>query len=134
MEKLTNHDLDDLFSSEEACLEWLKNRRWPDGIHCPKCNKVTNHYYTKSQKSYSCQACGHHIHPTANTIFHKSSTPLPLWFYTIYRLAQTEGKISAKQIQREIGVTYKTAARMKKLILEQFIKYDSFNRHPSQME
>jgi len=134
VETYTIQDLNEQFSSEEACLEWLKNRRWPDGIHCQKCNKVTNHYYTKSQKSYSCQDCGHHVHPTANTIFHKSSTQLTLWFYTIYRIVQTQGEISAKQIQREIGVTYKTARRMKKLIIEQFIKQGSFNYHQGQVE
>ena len=56
------------------------------------------------------------MHPTANTIFHKSRTSLTTWFYTIYLMAQTRGGISAKQIERETGVTYKTAWRMCKLI------------------
>jgi transposase-like protein len=62
------------------------------------------------------QHCGHHVHPTADSIFHKSPTPLTIWFYAIYLMAQTRCGISAKQIQRETGVTYKTAWRMFKQI------------------
>ena len=69
-----------------------------------------------SRPSYSCDHCGHHVHPTADTIFHKSPTPLTIWFYAIYLMAQTRCGISAKQIQRESGVTYKTAWRMFKQI------------------
>ncbi|MGO9120787.1 MAG: IS1595 family transposase [Desulfomonilaceae bacterium] len=69
-----------------------------------------------TRRSYSCQECGNHVHPTAGTIFHKSTTALTTWFYAIYLMASTRGGISAKQIQRETGVTYKTAWRMFKLI------------------
>jgi transposase len=69
-----------------------------------------------SRPSYSCDHCGHHVHPTADTIFHKSPTPLTIWFYAIHLMAQTRCGISAKQIQRETGVTYKTAWRMFKQI------------------
>lgn len=104
------------FPDDETCLEWLKTRRYPDGIHCKECDAITPHYFIESRKSYSCQECGHHVHPTANTIFHKSRTPLTIWFYVIYQMAQTRGGISAKQIERETGVTYKTAWRMCNLI------------------
>ena len=104
------------FPNDDACLEWLKNYRYPNGIFCNNCQKVTPHYPVKSRRSYSCEYCGHHVHPTANTVFHKSTTPLTTWFYVIYLMAQTRGGISAKQIQRETGVTYKTAWRMCKLI------------------
>lgn len=97
---------------DDACLEWLKNRLYPNGIHCPKCDRVTKHHRVASRKSYSCQHCGHHVHPTAGTIFHKSSTPLQTWFYAIFVMSQTRCGISAMQLQREIGVTYKTAWRM----------------------
>jgi transposase-like protein len=60
--------------------------------------------------------CGHHVHPTAGTVFHKSSTSLKTWFHAIYLMASTRCGISAKQIERETGVTYKTAWRMFKQI------------------
>lgn len=118
MEKYTirNFMLD--FPDDAACLEWLKNHRWPDGITCEKCERVTKHHLVESRKSYSCQECGNHVHPTANTIFHKSSTPLPSWFYAVYLMASTRCGISAKQLERELGVTYKTAWRMFRLIRE----------------
>jgi transposase len=66
----------------------------------------------KTRRSFSCETCGHHVHPTAGTIFEKSTTPLTLWFYAVYLMAQTRAGISAKQLERELGVTYKTAWRM----------------------
>lgn len=116
---MTDYTLDDMhreFPDDESCLEWLKNNRYPNGIHCEHCGEITKHHAVKNRTSYACQNCGHHVYPTANTIFHKSRTPLTTWFYIIYRIEQTRGKISAKQIEHETGVTYKTAWRMNKLI------------------
>lgn len=118
MEKFTIRDFMKRFPTEESCLEFIKNKRWPDGIHCQNCDKVTGHSFTASRKCYTCHECGQHVHPTADTIFHKSSTSLITWFYTAYLMAQTRGGISAKQIERETGVTYKTAWRMCKMIRE----------------
>ena len=118
MERYTIRDFQRDFPNDAACVEWLKEYRWPDGIHCETCNKVTKHHLMSSRRSFSCQHCGHHVHPTSGTIFHKSATRLTLWFYAIYLMAQTRGGISAKQIERETGVTYKTAWRMCKLVRE----------------
>ena len=106
------------FPNDKACLEFIKEKRWPNGIRCKHCNKVTGHSYTGSRKCFTCHECGHHVHPMADTIFHKSSTPLTTWFYVAYLISQTRGGISARQIKRETGVTYKTAWRMCKLIRE----------------
>lgn len=116
MKRYTINDLRRDFPDDDACLEWLKNYRWPEGIHCQKCDRVTKHHLMKTRRSYSCQECGEHVHPTARTIFHKSRTPLTLWFHAVYLMAQTRGGISAKQVERETGVTYKTAWRMCRLI------------------
>lgn len=100
------------FPNDEAVLEEIKNLRWPNGIECSICKKVTNHYKLKGRTAYNCSLCGTHVYPLAGTIFDKSSTSLRLWFYAIYIMAQTRAGISAKQLQRELGVTYKTAWRM----------------------
>ena len=110
--KYTIKDLQRDFPDENACLEWLKDYLYPEGIYCPIDKKITPHHRMKTRKSYSCELCGHHVHPTADTIFHKSATPLTLWFYAIYLMASTRAGISAKQLERELGVTYKTAWRM----------------------
>jgi transposase len=112
----TLKDFQKQFPDDATCLEWLRNYLYPDGIFCDACGAVTKHHRVKSRPSYSCDHCGHHVHPTADTIFHKSPTPLSVWFYAIYLMAQTRCGISAKQIQRETGVTYKTAWRMFKQI------------------
>ncbi|MGA9209463.1 MAG: IS1595 family transposase [Terriglobales bacterium] len=112
MAKFTVGDFERMFPDDAACLEWLKNYLYPDGILCQNCQRVTKHHRVASRPSYSCDYCGHHVHPTANTIFHKSPTPLRLWFHAIYLMASTRCGISAKQIERETGVTYKTAWRM----------------------
>ncbi|MDA1330255.1 MAG: IS1595 family transposase [Chloroflexi bacterium] len=83
---------------------------------CPNCAKESRFYRIRTKKVYGCEHCGYQISPTAGTIFHKSSTSLTTWFYVIYLMAQTRGGISAKQIERETGVTYKTAWRMCNLI------------------
>lgn len=116
MKKYTVKDFQAEFPDDDACLEWLKDYRWPSGIYCKNCGKVTKHHLMQTRKSFSCQECGNHVHPTAGTIFHKSATPLTTWFYSVYLMAQTRGGISAKQIERETGVTYKTAWRMCRLI------------------
>lgn len=110
--KYTITDLRSDFPTDAACLQWLVEFLYPDGIFCDKCDKVTPHHAMKTRKSYSCETCGHHVHPTANTIFHKSSTPLTLWFEAIYIMTATRSGVSAKTLQRTLGVTYKTAWRM----------------------
>ncbi len=110
------------YPDDATCLEWLWHNRYSsDGVnaYCHKCGKVRpfKRYETSQHRqSWTCTACGHHIHPTAGTIFHKSSTSLHLWFYVMYLMTSTRCGISAKQLERELGVTYKTAWRIAKEI------------------
>lgn len=116
MQQYTVKDFKKQFPNDDVCLEWLKNHLYPNGIFCQHCDKITTHHRVTSRKSYSCQFCGHHVHPTAGTIYHKSTTPLTDWFYAVFLMASTRCGISAKQLERELGVTYKTAWRMFKMI------------------
>ncbi len=103
------------FPDDKTCLDWLWRRLYStDGLHahCPKCEKERGFHRVKSRPSFSCDSCGHHIHPTAGTIFHKSSTSLHLWFHAIFLMSSTRCGVSAKELERQIGVTYKTAWRM----------------------
>ena len=118
------------FPDDAACLDWLwRNRCSHDGehAHCPKCQaeRKFQRYGTSQQRhSWTCTACGHHLHPTAGTIFAKSSTSLHLWFYAMYLMTSTRCGISAKQLERELGVTYKTAWRMAKMIRTELMQPD----------
>lgn len=118
------------FPDDAACLNWLWRTRYSeDGEHaeCPKCERVRafkKYATTQGRQSWTCTGCGLHIHPTAGTIFHKSSTSLALWFYAIYLMTSTRCGISAKQLEREIGCTYKTAWRMFHLIRNELMTQD----------
>jgi transposase len=112
MKTYTIKDFEGQFPNEDTCLDFLKEARFPKGIYCQKCQKITTHYRITGRKVYSCEFCGSHISPTAGTIFHKSDTPLKSWFHAIFLMASTKTGISAKQLERELGVTYKTAWRM----------------------
>jgi transposase len=106
------------FPDDAACLEHLwRSRHAADGehAHCPKCDCVRpfkRYATTQQRQSWTCTACGQHVHPTAGTIFHRSSTSLRLWFHAMYLMTSTRCGISAKQLERELGVHYKTAWRM----------------------
>src|SRR5919201_1838297 len=100
------------FPDDAACLDFLVGKLYPDGIWCPKCLKVTKHHRLKNRPAYACQFCGHHEYPMKGTIFEGSSTSLKLWFQAIYLMASTRCGISAKQLERETGVSYPTALRM----------------------
>ncbi|MEO8092917.1 MAG: IS1595 family transposase, partial [bacterium] len=104
------------FPSHDACLDCLKERFHPNGSDCPSCGKATKFHRIKSRAAYSCQYCRHQVYPTAGTIFHKSTTNLQMWFWGIFLMSSTRCGISAKQLEREIGVSYPTAHRMFKQI------------------
>lgn len=112
------------FPSDEACLEHLFNVRFGQGHTCPKCEREAKWYPLASEKAYSCQWCGHHIHPMVGSIFEKSRTPLQLWFYAIFLFTTSKHGVSAKELQRQLGVTYKTAWRMAALIRDHMAAID----------
>jgi len=103
------------YPDDAACLDKLWRERYaPDGhhAHCPVCDRERKFHRIKSRASYACDSCGKHLHPMKGTIFEKSTTSLQLWFYAMFLMASTRCGISAKQLERELGVTYKTAWRM----------------------
>ncbi|MCX6006221.1 MAG: IS1595 family transposase [Chloroflexi bacterium] len=104
------------FPNDDACLEWVKTHRYPDGIACMNCKKITKHHKIKNRPVYECDRCGHQVSPLAGTIFHKSTTPLTVWFDAIHEMTTTRTGFSAKSLQRKHGMTYKTAWRMFKQI------------------
>src|ERR1039458_4430202 len=111
--RLTITDFNERFPDDTACLAALMELRFPGGVtHCEKCEQERKHYRIADRPVFSCAHCGTQVSPMAGTIFEKSSTSLRLWFYAMYLMASTRCGISAKQIQRETGVTYKTAWRM----------------------
>jgi transposase-like protein len=111
--RYTVEDFNREFPNDDACLAYIAAQRMPGNVTtCEKCKVDRKHYHVRGRTAYACDHCGHHVYPLAGTIFEKSSTSLRLWFYAAYLMGSTRCGISAKQIQRETGVTYKTAWRM----------------------
>lgn len=111
--RYTRNQFDKEFPTDDVCLETIKEQRFPGGVaYCETCEKERKHYRVSGRTAYACDRCGNHIYPLAGTIFEKSTTPLRIWFQAMYLMGSTRCGISAKQIQRETGVTYKTAWRM----------------------
>src|SRR5437588_9365403 len=89
-QKYTLQDFEREFPTEDACLEYVKQSRWPDGkALCVVCHVERKHYRVAGRTAYACRACGNHIYPLAGTIFHKSTTSLRTWFFVIRLMAST---------------------------------------------
>ena len=98
----------DKFSDEEACIDFLKEKKWPNGFVCPKCG-ATQAYYLKTTRRYQCKCCKHQTSVTANTIMHRSHLPLTVWFMAFYFVACDKRGISAVSLAAKVDVCYETA-------------------------
>jgi transposase len=110
----TNYTVKDFnadFKTDADCLDFVFKMRFPKGATC-KCGKKDCFYAIKGRKCYCCSWCGYQISPTAGTIFHKSETPLKSWLFAMFLISNSKNGVSAMELQRQIGVTYKTAWRM----------------------
>jgi transposase-like protein len=101
------------YPTDDACLEAIMARKFGNNPTCPGCGVVdTKFFRVTGRRSFACQWCGHHVYPCAGTPFEKSSTPLTLWFHAMYLMTATRNGVSAKELERQLGVTYKTAWRI----------------------
>ena len=99
------------FPDDDACLNHLWAVRFGDNAACPKCGVIGEFKKLAKLPAWTCN-CGHHIHPMVGTQFAKSRTPLQKWFFAIYLFTTSRHGVAAKELQRQLGVTYKTAWRM----------------------
>jgi transposase-like protein len=109
--KYTIKTFNEEFPDDAACLDYIFDLRFPDGGACP-CGKKDGFYRVAKRKCYSCSACGFQLSPTEGTIFHKSKTSLKSWLFAMFLITTSKNGVSAKELQRQIGVTYKCAWRM----------------------
>jgi transposase len=100
-----------LFPDDDACLEHLFKARFGADHECSRCGESGKWKKLGKMPAYTCQ-CGNHVHPMVGTPFHKSHTPLQKWFYAMYLFTTTRHGVSAKELQRQLSVNYKTAWRM----------------------
>ena len=115
------------FPDDDACLAHVMEVRYGIRHACEACGVVNASFHKiASRRCYSCAQCGHHVYPCAGTIFQDSRTPLQVWFYAIYLFVTTRHGVSGKELQRTLGVTYKTAWRMGQQIRDLMTKADGF--------
>ena len=100
------------FKTDDACLARIMEVRYGLRHVCGKCGKEATFHKLTERRAYACAACGDHVYPCAGTIFQDSRTSLQVWFYAIYLFIATRHGVSGKELQRTLGVTYKTAWRM----------------------
>lgn len=113
MAKYTFKEFQAEYPTDSHCLAKLMEINYGGTeIVCPGCAERTKFHPMAKRRAFACQDCGYHIYPAAGTIFHKSSTNLTKWFFAMYLMTSTRHGVAAKEIERQLGVTYKTAWRM----------------------
>ncbi len=98
----------DRYSNDEACRDALERARWPEGVACLRCGDMDVHDLGKYNR-WDCRGCGYQFSVTTGTIMHDSHLPLRKWFLAIYLMCESRKGMSANQLKRTLGVTYKTA-------------------------
>ena len=104
------------FPDEDACLKHLMRSRFGERLTCFKCLKEATYYRVRGRRAFECEHCGYQVYPTAGTPFEKTRTSLRDWFYVMFLFCTTPNGVAAKEVERQLGVTYKTAWRMCRLI------------------
>ena len=99
------------FPTEEACLNHLFKTRYGANPICSRCGQAGGFHRLRNLPAFTCN-CGNHIHPMAGTPFQSTRTPLTTWFHVMFLFCASRNGVSAKEVQRQTGVTYKTAWRM----------------------
>jgi transposase len=100
------------FPTDDACLDHMMVVRYGRRFDCKSCGKLATYYRVKGRRSYECEWCGLQVYPTAGTPFENTRTPLTSWFFVMQLFLQSRNGVSAKEVQRSLGVTYKCAWRM----------------------
>ena len=100
------------FPTEESCLDHLMRIRFGERHDCAKCGKNARYYRVSTRKVFSCEHCGNQIAPMAGTPFERTRTPLRDWFFVMFLFTTSRNGVAAKEVERQLGVTYKTAWRM----------------------
>lgn len=116
-EKFTISDFLKRYRTYSACLDEIFKLRYGSIGGCMKCGVAGAKYYQVNKRQcYACGECGHHVYPLAGTVMHGTRTKLTLWFFSVYLFSTSKNGVSAKELQRQLGVTYKQAWRMGHLV------------------
>lgn len=112
MKAPTLRQFQDRFPTEDSCLDHLFAVRYGTDFDCPGCDRSARYTRVAGRRSYQCQWCAHQVYPTAGTSFDRTRTPLRDWFFVMFQFCASRNGVAAKEIERQLGVTYKTAWRI----------------------
>lgn len=120
MSKFTKKQFEETYPDDNACLQKIFTLKYAGTKECFECKKPFDYKRVTStseinhaqRKSYQCTHCGHQVYPLAGTVFQKSTTSLKDWFYALYLFTATRNGVSAKELERQLDICYKTALRM----------------------
>jgi transposase-like protein len=127
-EKFTVFDFLRRYPDDDTCLLEIFRLRYGDLATCPGCNKAQPKFHRlRSRKCFECGSCNYKIYPLSGTPLEKSNTKLTVWFFAMYLFATSRNGVSAKELQRQLGVTYKTAWRIGKQIRELMVAQEATN-------
>jgi len=127
--KYTHKQFQAQYPDDDACLQAILQRRYGRAMVCPHCGIVGKLTRIEGRRAFACKE-GCHIYPCAGTVFEKSSTPLTLWFYAMYLMTATRNGVSAKELERQLGVTYKCAWRIGHQLRDLMSARDKANTPP----
>ena len=108
MKSMDMMKLTERFHSEERCRDVLAELRWPNGVACPRC-EGKRYAYDSERYVYDCYSCGYQFSVLSGTIFHDTKLPLRKWLIAVLLIVEAKKGISANQMKRVLGVSYKTA-------------------------
>jgi transposase-like protein len=114
------------YPDEASCLNHIMEVRYGVRHECRKCGVYGTFHKLEQRRAFSCAHCGDHVYPTAGTVFQDTRTPLQVWFYAIYLFCTTRHGVSGKELERTLGVTYKTAWRIGHQIRKLMANADNF--------
>jgi len=97
------------FHSEEKCRAYLEHLRWPDGVRCPRCDASRGISRIEKRRQFDCDSCGYQFSLRVGTIFQDSHLPLWKWFLAVYVMGESKKSVSANQLKRLLGISYRTA-------------------------
>ena len=101
-------EFEEMFKTEQECIDYLASLRWPNGFECPQCGSIR--FWKKNKGRYECCDCHKETKVTTNTTFHKTTKPLMVWFHAIWWMVAQKNGVSAKGLQKILGLgSYQTA-------------------------
>jgi transposase len=118
MKQLNITEFNKLYPTEKACLDEIFDRVYGDLTVCPDCETETKWSHVAGRKCYACQWCGYQVFPLAKTPLKDTKISISKWFFAILLFGNSKNGVAAKELERQLGVSYKTAFRIGHVIRE----------------